>query len=162
MKVTFVILLLLFTSQLTMAQSVSTIRPGNLKPISHKPELNIVDSIITDIVCDSIQIHSYDKPLRSLRETFFVANKMSGDTISSVQLTLTYTAVADSTMLHSRTATIPCNIPPQQTRQLYLIAWDRQYTYFSENTRIKPQNTKAIEYRTAIELNGATIKKRLR
>ena len=140
------------------AQRVVTTRPGNLQPAAVRPEVSSITAVADTAALDSLSVSAYDKPLRSLRETFFVTNNLASDTLTSLQLRLTYTASADSAMLHSRTAILPCDIPPAQTRQLYLIAWDRQYTYYSENTRIKPQSTKAVPYSTRIELLGATVK----
>lgn len=159
MKALAVIFLVAVVAGFTHAQRVSTLRPGKLEPISHVPDFVAADMAVDSTAADSIRITSYDKPLRSLRETFFVTNQSATDTVVRLVLSLTYLSVSDSVMLHSRDASIACEIPPLQTRQLYLIAWDRQYTYYSEHTRIKPTGTRAVPYTTRIKVNGATLRK---
>lgn len=129
----------------TSAQRSNTTRQGRLKPVSESRELPVRAVTVVDSVSpDSVVIDRYDKPLRSLRETFFVTNHYS-DTVVSLRLMLRYDAV-DGTMLHSRRATISCDVPPGETRQLYLTAWDRQFTYYYDNTRIRPRSAKAVPY----------------
>lgn len=158
-KLTAVLAMFIALAGAMQAQRVSTTRPGKLVPAPQRPDVCAAMIPADTVALDSLSVSAYDKPLRSLRETFFVTNNMSADTLTSLRLMLTYTAVADSTMLHSRTVTVPCEIPPAQTRQLYLIAWDRQFTYYSENTRIKPQSSKAVAYSTQIGLLGATVRR---
>ena len=141
------------------AQRVTTLRSGRLEPLQRGPETVAVAIVADSVAIASLTVSAYDKPLRSLRETFFVTNSNSSDTVTSLRLTFTYHTVADSLMLHRRTVTVPCDIPPGQTRQLYTTAWDRQYTYYSAGTRIQPSSNKAIPYLTTIEIVAATIKK---
>ena len=147
------------TAGFVQAQRVNTLRPGKLEPLSHVPGFAGTDVVADSAAADLIKITSYDKPLRSLRETFFVTNLSATDTLTRLMVSLTYLSVSDSAMLHSRSASLSCEIPPLQTRQLYLVAWDRQYTYYSENTRIRPSGTRAIPYRTRIRVEGAALRK---
>ena len=129
----------------TDAQRSNTTRQGRLKPVAEAREHPVREVTVVDTAsADSIVIDRYDKPLRSLRETFFVTNHYS-DTVVSLRLMLRYDAV-DGTMLHSRRATINCDVPPGETRQLYLTAWDRQFTYYYNDTRICPKSAKAVPY----------------
>ena len=96
---------------------------------------------------DSILISGYDKPLRSLRETFFATTHYSS-AVTSLTVEMTYHN--DDDMLHSRVITIPCDIPSGETRQLYTTAWDRQYTYYYHRTRITPKSKGAIAYEVKI------------
>lgn len=141
------------------AQRVSTLRTGRLEPALRAPESITVATVADSAAICALTVSAYDKPLRSLRETFFVTNSNLSDTVTSLRLTFTYHTVADSLMLHRRTVTVPCDIPPGQTRQLYTTAWDRQYTYYSAGTRIQPSSNKAIPYLTTIEIVAATVKK---
>lgn len=77
---------------------------------------------------DSIVVAGYDKMLRSTRETFFVTNSSSRH-ITTVAITLVYYDM-QGRMLHSRAATIHCDIPPSETRQLYLSSWDSQQLFY--------------------------------
>lgn len=104
---------------------------------------------------DSLDIKDYDKPLRSLRETFFATNHYSS-TITSMTVELTYRD-EHGLMLHSRRVNIRCEIPPGETRQLYTPAWDRQFTYYYSRTRIKPKSHGAIAYEVTIDPIGVTL-----
>ncbi len=118
--------------------------------------LDILDMAnATEVDVDSLKITAYDKPLRSLRETFFVTNLYS-TTITSLIIEFIYTG-DDGLMLHSRTANIRCDIPAGETRQLYTTAWDRQYTYYYYNTRITPKSKGAISYYVDIEPKFVTF-----
>lgn len=122
-----------------------TLRSGSVEEMSH--DLNTEAS-----TPDSVVISGYDKPLRSTYETFFVTNGYSAP-LTSVSLSFTYRSL-DGTMLHSRTATIKCLIPPHETRQLFMSAWDRQFTYYSINTRIRSRSEGAVPYITEIKPLG--------
>ncbi len=104
---------------------------------------------------DSLDISGYDKPLRSTRETLFITNRCS-TTVTLVTLSLTYGTVA-GVMLHSREVTLPCAIPPGETRQLSFPSWDRQKAYYHHLTRVIPRSSKAIPYRTEIKIIGAAF-----
>lgn len=106
---------------------------------------------------DSLTITSYDKPLRSMRETFFVTNNHRSMTMLSITLQFTYRRHDNGAMLHSRTATIAANIPPGETRQLYVTSWDRQYSYYHHATRIRPRSPKAVAYDTDISAISAAF-----
>lgn len=127
-----------------MAQRLSTTRRGQLKPLSADEIAARTAALPCAADTDSLTLSHYDKPMRSLRETFFVTNHY-GDTLRGLTLRLHYTDT-DGEMLHQRQATVTCNIPPHETRQLYLTAWDRQYTYYYTGTRIRPSSSRAIAY----------------
>lgn len=110
----------------------------------YKTEMPIDLSYYDSLSVDSLNISGYDKPLRSLRETFFVHNNYS-QILTSVSISFTYRS-DDGYMLHSRAINIKCHIPPSETRQLFMTAWDRQYAYYFVNTRIKPRSKGAIPY----------------
>jgi len=122
-----------------------TTRRGKLTLRSdYNTEMPIDISDYDSLSVDSLSISGYDKPLRSLRETFFVHNNYS-QILTSVSISFTYRS-DDGLMLHSRAINIKCHIPPSETRQLAMTAWDRQYAYYFIDTRIKPQSKGAIPY----------------
>ena len=91
------------------------------------------ESVVT--TCDTIFsnplnliISGYDKPLTSRYETFFVTNNSSLH-ITSITVEFNYTDI-NGRQLHSRTAKIDCDIPPQQTRQLKTGSWDTQFNFY--------------------------------
>lgn len=126
-----------------------TTRKGPLRPRITTHQAATTDTITIagpGISPDSIAITSYDKPLRSMRETFFVTNHHHSMSMLSITLQFTYRRHDNGEMLHSRTATIAANIPPGETRQLYVTSWDRQYSYYHHATRIRPRSPKAVAY----------------
>ncbi len=133
-----------------------TTRGGKLTLRSDKKQ-NLPDGIhnYDSMTIDSLSISGYDKPLRSLRETFFVHNNYS-QILSSISVSFTYRS-DDGLMLHSRTINIKCHIPPSETRQLFMTSWDRQYAYYFVDTRIKPRSKGAIPYIVEIEPFYATF-----
>ena len=144
------------------ATADDTTRKGPLRPRISKAMAESADTLRIDgnaIAPDSLSIASYDKPLRSLRETFFVTNRYATLTLTSVTLRLTYRRHADSSMLHSRTVVIPATVPPGETRQLYTGSWDRQYNYFYHATRIRPRSAKAVAYDVDIQMLGAMFQR---
>ena len=140
-----------------VAQVTVTTRQGKLRPRQAVAGDGVAAVQAADTAAlRGIRISAYDKPLRSLRETFFVTNTLA-DTIVSVSVGLTYTALADTAMLHRREATVGCVIPPGETRQLYLTAWDRQFTYYYKDTRIRPRSSRAVAYDVAIRLTAVSV-----
>ena len=65
-----VILMAAFAFGFIGAQRVNTLRPWNLAPVNHIPDFAGVD-VAEGAAPDCVKVASYDKPLRSLRETFF-------------------------------------------------------------------------------------------
>ncbi len=133
------------------AQHTRTTRRGKLIPETTPTIESTTNDNHTLVTAnpDSIIIARYDKPLRSLRETFFVTNLYS-DTLAMLSVQLKYDVAGSGEMLHRRDATISCVIPPGETRQLYLTAWDRQFTYYHIDTRIRPKSAKAVPYTVSI------------
>ena len=150
----FLILVVIFSS--TSQPPTNTTRTGKLKPrtfqITDCPDR---DQCVDSVATDSLIINNYDKPLRSLHETFFLTNRYSS-ALSSITVKLTYYD-HDNLMFHSRTVTIPCHIPANETRQLSIIAWDKQYAFYYHDTRITPQKVGAVPYSVIIEPKTVTF-----
>jgi hypothetical protein len=145
---TFVTILITALLACTSAHADDTTRRGKLRPrvTATVEPADTVHFDATEISADSLVISSYDKPLRSLRETFFVTNRHHHMSLASIRVRLTYRRHDNGTMLHARTVNISTMIPPGETRQLYSTSWDRQYSYYYYATRIKPRSAKAIAY----------------
>lgn len=75
-----------------------------------------------------VRLTGYEKPLKSRRESLFVAND-SHDTIQGLCLSLTYHDLSGN-MLHNREVTVLCAIPPGQRRQVDFQSWDRQMVFY--------------------------------
>ena len=104
-----VILTCMLTLLFLNGHSDDTTRKGPLQPRIAAHQTASTDTIIIEgnrISPDSLTITSYDKPLRSMRETFFVTNNHRSMTMLSITLQFTYRRHDNGAMLHSRTATI--------------------------------------------------------
>lgn len=104
---------------------------------------------------DSIIIKSYDKPLRSNRESFIVTN-LHQATLSSISIKIVYREM-NGEMLHSETYKIKCDIPPKETRMLYKSSWDKHQSFFYHGTRTRHRSTSARAYDVDINVVTATI-----
>lgn len=77
---------------------------------------------------DSVSFAGYEKEANAKNETVLITNK-SEATIYGVKFEIVYTDLQDR-MLHSRTVTLPCNLPPRETRKIDFKSWDNQRSYF--------------------------------
>ena len=77
---------------------------------------------------DSISFAGYEKEANASIETFLVVNS-SPATLSAIKVKIVYTDLQDR-MLHSRTVSQTCFIPPHESRRIDIKAWDKQHTYF--------------------------------
>lgn len=145
----------LFITLLPLATALTATADDTTRKGPLRPRAKISASALRDTVAegnaaltpDSLTIAAFDKPLRSLRETFFVTNRRRASRLLSLTLRLTYHRHgADNAMLHSRTLTVKCDIPPGETRQLYILSWDRQYNFYYHATRIPSPSSRAIPF----------------
>lgn len=104
---------------------------------------------------DSLSIKGYDKPLRSMRETFFITNRHCMP-LHTVKLHISYYTMGGE-MLHSRDVTIDTTIPPGETHQVSTPAWDRQKAYYYIGTRVTPRSKKALPYYPKIAIISALL-----
>lgn len=77
---------------------------------------------------DSIVFSGYDKPAAASKEAFLVTNN-TDVTLLETTVSVTYKDMEDR-MLHKRSSTIKCNIPPGETRKLEIPTWDSQMSYY--------------------------------
>ena len=75
-----------------------------------------------------VKFSGYEKPLRSHRETMFVANN-SKDTIKAMTLSIGYYDTSGN-MLHQREVNITTNIIPGQRRMIDFPSWDKQQVFY--------------------------------
>ena len=88
----------------------------------------------------AVTITGYDKPLRSMRETFFVVNN-TGRRLTAVKVTLTYHDMQGH-QLHVSSHEIACDIPGGETRNASVPSWDRQRSfYYHLNRPWRPRTT---------------------
>ena len=77
---------------------------------------------------ETITFAGYDKQATSLRETFHIINS-SQLTLRKVEFEITYKDM-QGRMLHKRTATVGCYIPPGETRKADTKTWDSQNSFY--------------------------------
>lgn len=77
---------------------------------------------------DSVVFSGYDKPAAATKEAFLVTNK-TDVTLCGITVSITYKDMKDR-MLHKRSSTIKCSIPPGETRKLEIPTWDSQMSYY--------------------------------
>lgn len=77
---------------------------------------------------DSVIFSGYDKPATATKEAFLVTNK-TDVRLLEITVSVTYKDMKDR-MLHKRSSTVKCNIPPGETRKLEFPTWDSQMSYY--------------------------------
>lgn len=77
---------------------------------------------------DSVVVTGFDKQLRSKRETMFVSNHTARP-ITSITLRIDYFDMAGR-QLHSATHSTSVDLPPGQTRQIEVPAFDRTDRFY--------------------------------
>ncbi len=77
---------------------------------------------------DSISFSGYEKEASSSVETLLITNA-GNVAITGVKIKIIYKDLKDR-MLHSRTVTQSCYIPPFETRKIDIQSWDKQKSYF--------------------------------
>lgn len=92
---------------------------------------------------DSIAASGYDKPLRTNRETVLITNSTSRR-VGGVAVTLDYFDM-QGRQLHSRTDTLPADIPAGETRMLRMSTWDQQHSYYYHRGQI-PRTANVTPY----------------
>ena len=125
---------LLFLIALTMAVAASA--QNYRRPTPNKPARHAVAAQTVEIQCDtvanppadSVVVTGFDKQLRSKRETMFVSNH-TARTITSITLRIDYFDMAGH-QLHSATHSTSVDLPPGQTRQIEVPAFDRTDRFY--------------------------------
>lgn len=77
---------------------------------------------------DSITFAGYEKEVNSATESFLIVNN-SDIEICGIEIKIIYKDLKDR-MLHSRTLSQSCVVPPKETRKIYFKSWDLQKTYY--------------------------------
>lgn len=109
---------------------------GRLKlrdDVSVGHNINVVDTVIP--AKGEVVVSGFEKAQQSVSESFFVTNHTSR-TITSVTFTITYLNLRGE-MLHARTETVRCDIPPEMTRKVDLRSWDRQKLWYFKDSQAR-------------------------
>lgn len=141
--------LLILPDTVTLAQKTTRGKKLNSRteqsaaPSGHYPA---VDTIKGDAAAASVTVTGYEKPLRAVREAFFISNTDSTRTLTQLTLEITYkTRTGD--MLHVRTVTVTPKVPPLERRLVTVRSWDRQNVFYyalGDTPRTRSQATPYI------------------
>lgn len=77
---------------------------------------------------DSVSFAGYEKEANASSETFIIVNNSEAP-LSGIKVKIIYKDLQDR-MLHSRTVSQKCQIPPRESRKIDIKSWDAQHTYF--------------------------------
>lgn len=129
-KISAVITILFTALMCSITTTAQRTTRRHLKPIvttTASPESTAPIDTVNNPSTSTLVLTGYDKPLRSTTESMFIKN-LTGRHILSVTLHLEYLDMSGR-QLHLRDVTIPCDIPPGQTRQITFRSWDRQKSF---------------------------------
>ena len=122
-----------------MATMPCTMAKRTLVPHSQNMEfISTGDSTTNTATTDTSRLPQFDENAVTLRgfnkrvsdnyETFFVQNNTRFP-ISGITVTLRYTDTS-GTLLHERTLHVPCDLQPEQSRQVSVNSFDRQHLFY--------------------------------
>lgn len=77
---------------------------------------------------DSISFSGYDKNISSPKEAFLITNT-SPVALQAFRVRIDYYDM-NGLMLHSRTCSAECMVPPGETRKTDIPTWDRQHSFY--------------------------------
>ncbi|MDE5924158.1 MAG: hypothetical protein K2G75_02435 [Muribaculaceae bacterium] len=138
-------------------QSLKLKNPGAAKREIH-PNLQPleIDSTAIAAIADSIVFAGFDHPATSRKETFLVTNN-SPLTLINPKVRITYTDL-DDRMLHAREEELKLEIPPGETRQAVITAFDPQSTLYYYKSKA-PRNG-GQPFKVSIILLSASTRRR--
>ena len=90
-----------------------------------------------------ITLSGYSKTRNASKESILATNS-GKETVSGITLEIEYLST-DGRQITRRKVTIPCNIPPGETRKLDFSTWDRQYVFYYHKSPA-PHRAQATPY----------------
>lgn len=81
----------------------------------------------------AVRLYGYDKPYSSTRESVFVSNELTADTIESLEVRVEYMTMRGES-LHSRVVTMPCHTGPGRSERILFRTWDATHTFYFHRT----------------------------
>lgn len=141
--------MLLFCSGEVFARRVNT----NIK-VEQEEEMVAGSFLVTVDACDTcnsgysveqLVFSGFDKPLSSVRESFFITNTTDCRLIN-LNIDIEYITL-DSMQLHKRTVEIPCDIPPGETRKIDIKSWDNQKSFYYYKSAKPRRNATSFDVR---------------
>lgn len=112
-------------------------------------------SMLTDTIVEPgiemVEVKGYDKPLRSRRETFFVANP-GEKAIQRVAITISYFDTSNN-LLHRASHNVAVDVPAGETRIAGVRSWDVQNGFYYLNSTVSHKSTTARPYTVTINVD---------
>ncbi len=147
-------LIICFIHVINSSQQVNTTRKGIQPSVV---EETIVDTVLIDdvnVFCGRIvTMRGYSKRIGDSRETFMLTNN-SDLYISQVELLLQYRDI-EGVLLHERTETVFCDLPPYSSKQLSIKTFDegRKFHYIRNKS-----GKGAVAYEITMQLLSYSVK----
>lgn len=115
----------------------------------------VADTLRGETAVRAVAVTGYEKPLRSTKETMFIANRLTDATVTAVIMTIDYSDMRGH-QLHRRTLTVPVDIAPGQRRLATVRSWDHnKLFYYHINT---PRTTgQATPYSVRITVDAVIV-----
>lgn len=142
-------LCVLMVSADSHARKRRTIRSNAGRPLA--PESVTAAAVDTFVLPDSSEVglYGYDKPLRSRRETVFVAN-YSGHDITALSFTTQYID-SKGRQFHQEKRRVRADIPAGATRKIDYKSWDTQMSFYYIGSR--PSRATGTPYRVRLSVD---------
>ena len=153
------ILLLLTLMPALIAGAKENTKRKNLTPADKgvKQETVAIDSVIVD---DALQftegivtMKGYSKLTGANKESFMLVNH-SNLHLSGLEIRFKYTDL-DGAIIHERTATVECDLPPFQSRQVSIKSFDEGHRFYYYRSKAQKG---AIAYDLTIKIKSYNIK----
>ncbi len=153
---------------LTLIVCLSSLSGRRISDVRPLPELKTetsgdsihAESNSYEIICDEtpgtdlLGFSGFDKALTSNKESFFVTNR-SKDILTEFTVQIIYRNIQGE-MLHSRTVSVPVEIPPAETRRIDIASWDSQKQFYYHRTMPVPKR-QATPFTVTVKLKKASF-----
>lgn len=145
-----IVLILAFAAAIAGVSAQRTTRTG-LHAAADAENISVPCDTIVAPGLEMVEVKGYDKPLRSRRETFFVANP--GDkTIQRVALTISYFDTSNN-LLHRAAHNVAVDVPAGETRIAGVRSWDVQNAFYYLNSTVSHKSNTAKPYTVTINVD---------
>lgn len=134
---------------LSSATPERTTRPGRLR-VRAAARSEVAAARAGDTVAvtaGAFVISGYDKPLRSVGESFFITNR-GEEPITAIELKISYSDVRKR-QLHERTLWVTVNLPGRATRRVDIASWDKRQTFYYVNG-VQPRRDGATPFDVSV------------
>ena len=132
-RASLILAVLLFTASHAVSQKTTRGRLKLRDDVRIGQTVNVADTIIP--AKGEIIVSGFEKAQQSASESFFVSNHTCF-TITAIGFTITYLNLRGE-VLHARTESVRCDIPPEMTRKVDIRSWDRQKLWYFKDSQAR-------------------------